>query len=153
MRWAEWSNNQLMFHLVAWAKEKGDSRFSAKCYPPPVTDVLTIHNHKNLVEVQYFLILMHHNTSDINYHWSFKLFRFSPKLSSSSTSLFLTNKQLILCGLKDCCLFSFTQTYFPPCNCNFSTVFKEHVEWVKQSIQWNVPNHSELMNSDTNLSK
>lgn len=153
MRWAEWSNSQLMFHPVAWAKEKADSRSVAKCYPSPVTDVSTIQNHKTHVETHYFLILMHHNTSDINYHRSFKLFKFSPKLSSSSTLLFLTNKQLILGGLKDCCLFSFTQTYFPFCNCNFSTMFKEHVEWVKQSTQWDVPNHSEFMNSDANLSK
>lgn len=41
---------------------------------PSLSNVLTIQNHKNRVkvEVQYFLILMHHNTSDINYKRSFK---------------------------------------------------------------------------------
>lgn len=117
MRWAEWPNTDL--NLMEWTKEKGDSSFATKFfYSPSLMDALTIQDHKNhvKVEVQYFLMLMHHNTSDINYYRSSKLFQFSHKLygSSSCTPLFLTNKQLILCGLKDYCLFSFTQMYFFP---------------------------------------
>lgn len=117
MRWAEWPNTDL--YLMEWTKEKGDSSFATQLsYPPSLIDVLTIRAHKNhvKVEVQYFLTMMDHNTSDINYYRSSKLFEFSHKLygSSSCILLFLTNKQLILCGLKDYRLFSFTQMYFFP---------------------------------------